>query len=187
MSTQYAVQQHESALGGALTILRPVCSEDLPVLAEWDDDPEIVALMGRKFESSIHEWFRHTLTDRRCRAMAIEDLAGHLVGEIELEQINWRRGSAELRICIGAKDRWGQGIGRDAMQAMLRQSFMGWGLRSIYLRVYTCNERAVHLYQRLGFRTEGRLGGSSRRGDPSDVLLMTLSRQGWLRQQAVSK
>jgi RimJ/RimL family protein N-acetyltransferase len=183
MSTDWMMPQPGAALAGRLTTLRPIRQEDLQLLAQWDEDPDIVALMGRRYQCSVQEWFHHTLTDRRCRALAIEDLAGNLVGEVELEQINWRHGSAELRICIGAKESWGQGLGYDALQTMLRQAFMAWGLQSIYLRVYVCNTRAIRLYQKLGFRLEGRLMGSERRGDPSDVLLMTLTRQRWLRRQ----
>lgn len=187
MSSECTAHPQESILTGRVTVLRPLRPEDLPTLAMWDEDAEILALMGHRYQSSIEEWFRHVRTDRGCRALAIEDMAGNLVGEVELEQINWRHGHGELRICIGSKEQWGHGFGYDAMQTMLHQAFGEWGLRSIYLRVYTCNVRAVRLYQRLGFRMEGRLAGSDRRGDPSDVLLMSLSRERWLRIHAVGQ
>ncbi len=170
---------------GRLTALRAVCAADLPRLKTWDDDPEIIALMGQRFgEISVQEWFQSVCAGRYCRAMAIETLAGRLIGEVELAHVNWRTGAAELRICIGEKDCWSQGYGRDALALALQMAFREYGLRTIYLRVFASNERAVRLYERIGFRTEAMLQPSARRDDPAPVLLMDLTRVRWERFQS---
>jgi RimJ/RimL family protein N-acetyltransferase len=174
-------------LVGERTVLRRVMAADLPVLYGWDVDPEIVALMGRKYaDKPIEEWFRTLATDRTNRTWVIESLEGRLIGELELAQLNWRTGSAELRICIGDRDYWGHGYGSDAIRTALGAAFAVMQLRSVYLRVFVSNARAVHVYEKLGFRRQAILEASSRRQDPSAVLLMNLTRQRWDMKQSVS-
>lgn len=168
---------------GERTTLRALTPNDLPVLEAWDTDPEIEELMGRKFAPAmpVDAWFRRVLRDPRCKAMAIETADGRLIGELEFEQINWRRGSAELRICIGEKAYWSQGLGTDALRSALRLAFCHWGLRTVYLRVFAHNLRAIRSYEKCGFRREGYLAPSERRGDPDGVILMSLTRERFAR------
>lgn len=167
---------------GPLTVLRPITAADLPTLAAWDRDPEIVALMGRKFQDdSAQDWYRRIQAGRTCRALAVEDKGGRLIGELEVDRIDWRLGTAEVRICIGEKEYWGRGYGTDALRTLLRVAFLTWGLRALYLRVYRSNQRAVRCYLRLGFTVRGVLSPSRRRDDPDAVLLMVLTRERYLR------
>lgn len=188
METEESVRGNTKArptadqLAGDVTVLRPVTELDLPRLQAWDNDPEITALMGKKYvDSTAATWFEALGSGRQTRALAIETRAGRLIGELELAQVNWRNGSAEIRICIGEKDCWNQGYGSDAMRTAIRLAFEFYGLRVIYLRVFKCNRRAVKVYERIGFRTEAVLQPSERRQDPSPVLLMTLTRERWNR------
>jgi diamine N-acetyltransferase len=171
---------------GEITVLRAITAGDLPALQAWDADPAIIALMGRKFqETEADAWLRSLDTERNCRAWVIESPEGRLIGELELAQLNWRAGSAELRICIGERDCWGQGYGTDAIRTALRVAFETLGLQSVYLRVFTTNNRAVRVYERLGFHKQALLQPSVRRADPSPVLLMNLTRERWyIRQSA---
>ncbi|HWI62310.1 MAG TPA: GNAT family N-acetyltransferase [Symbiobacteriaceae bacterium] len=172
---------------GALTVLRKVVADDLPVLHAWDTDPEIIGLMGRKYaEMEIADWFRSLTSDRTCRTWAIETPEGRLIGELELAHLNWRSGSTELRICIGDKDYWGHGYGTDAIRAALWAAFHGMSLESVYLRVFVTNVRAIRTYEKLGFRRQALLEPSIRRQDPAAVLLMNLTRQRWHMKQTQS-
>lgn len=168
-----------AVLVGERITLRPIEAADLPFLAEWDGDPAIIAVMGRRFaEQTPEEWLQSLRTRRSSRAWIIE-IAGEPVGEVELAQINNRSGNAEIRICIGEKERWGQGIGYEAMRLMLAHAFESMHLDAIYLRVFATNLRAVRLYERLGFRKEAILPASERRGDPAPVVLMNLTQARW--------
>lgn len=173
-------------LMGSITMLRPINRSDLPILQVWDEDPEIIALMGRRFaDQSVDEWFKSIRSGQKCRAWGIETHDGVLIGELELAHLNWRMGTTELRICIGNKAYWSRGYGTDALQTILRLAFAGMELRQVYLRVFVSNTRAVHLYERTGFRREAVLEPSVRRGDPAAVLLMNLTRERWARRQAL--
>ena len=172
-------------MAGPAVILRPVGPADLPILQTWDADPTIIALMGRRFDLQTPEaWFRSLRSQRSCRAWIIE-AGGRPVGEVELAQINWRSGTAEIRICIGEKQCWGHGLGTDAMTCSLAYGFEQLNLRSIYLRVFDTNTRAIGLYERLGFRKEAILAPSSRRQDPAPVVLMSLTRHRWAARRAI--
>lgn len=167
-------------LAGSLTALRPIEPADLPILQGWDNDPAIIELMGRKYEeTAVEDWYQTIERNRTCRALAIETQEGRLIGELELAHLNWRKGTAELRICIGEKDCWGKGFGTDALSTAMRLAFDVYGLQAVYLRVFATNERAIRLYKQLGFRTEAVLAPSSRRQDPAAIHLMNLTRARW--------
>jgi RimJ/RimL family protein N-acetyltransferase len=161
-------------------VLRRVTAADLPLLKAWDDDPVIAALMGQKYaETSVWDWFATLQTDRSHHAWVIETVDRRVIGEVELAHVNWRDGSAELRICIGEKDCWNQGYGTEAIQTVLQAVFGRWGLRSVYLRVFASNTRAIRVYERLGFRKVGIIPPSPRRQDPAAVLLMVITPRQW--------
>lgn len=172
-------------LTGARVSLRPVSGEDLALLERWDRDPAIEALMGRRFTTvQPTEWLRNYLTGRGGIAwMVVESSSGRPVGELELTNLNRPAGTVEVRICLGEKERWGRGYGREALSLALRYAFVTWRLRSVYLRVYTENVRAIRLYDRLGFRKVGITSPSERRGDSSPILLMELTHERWRRLQ----
>lgn len=176
----------KALMTGTQVSLRPVTGSDLALLESWDQDPEIEALMGRRFTAvQPLEWLRSHLTGRGGLAWMVEEAeTGRPVGELELANLNRRAGSVEVRICLGAKERWGRGYGREALSLALRFAFVNWRLRTVHLRVYTENQRAVRLYERLGFRKVGITPPSERRGDLSPILLMELSQERWHRIQA---
>lgn len=183
MACQQSVQRNlEGWVHGQLTTLRPLMRDDIPQVEAWDNDPEIAALMGSQpLRETPQEWYHRTLTDRSCRALAIETKDGRLIGTVMLAEINWRSKTAEVRICIGYKECWGAGYGSDALRTVLGLAYEAWGLSSVYLRVFLTNERAIRCYARCGFRRVGVLAASHRRADPSKVLLMALSRERWVR------
>jgi diamine N-acetyltransferase len=184
---QKTAQDSAAVLSGPMVVLRPVGAADLPILQVWDADPAIIELMGRRFdEQSPEQWLRSLRNGRSSRAWIIE-YSERPVGELELAQINYSSGTAEIRICIGEKDCWGLGLGREAMARSLAFAFETLNLKEIYLRVFATNTRAIRLYERLGFRKEAILPPSSRRQDPAPVVLMNLDRHRWaMRRQMVA-
>lgn len=106
---------------------------------------------------------------------SIERADGSLLGWVELRDVNWRRRTGELRICLGDPGTWGCGYGSAALRLFLAQAFGDWGLAGVHLRVATWNVRAVRAYERCGFRREARLRAGRRRQDGlEDLWLMTV-------------
>ena len=87
-----------------------------------------------------------------------------------------RRKEAELHICIGERKYWGRGLGTEAVLAVLDMAFVDMGLKSIYLRVYRHNLRAIRCYEKCGFKKEAILRNRFRSecGQGYDVFLMKI-------------
>jgi RimJ/RimL family protein N-acetyltransferase len=161
--------------------LRPFRRADLPRLVAWrrDDEVQRGALWGDgPFGTRQAErWLRAVSDgfDPTRLTFAIELLAsGRLIGLTNLARIDRRVGTAYFGVVIGEKDCWGQGFAREALGLMLRRA-VRLSLRKILLEVASDNTRAIALYRRAGFETEGLLRAQQRRPDGFvDVLIMAM-------------
>ncbi len=149
--------------------LRPLTKQDLEILQVWDQDEEIRSLQGKRFAGiQVDEWFGPY---QQGRGIAMAVVTGNrVIGDIELQNINWRRGEAELRICLGDKSQWNLGLGTEAVRLITGYATVTLGLKSVYLRVYVSNTRAIQCYRKCGFRPVGLLRKGTRGED--DILLM---------------
>ncbi len=169
---------------GKLVFLRPILSSDYPHLVRWGSDSEIQALTDGALPEEEEEcalWHQRFLKDRYGKVWAVADAGtGEIIGDIELSQIAWRSGQAELRVCIGEKGHWGRGFGTDAVVTLLGHAFGKLELREVYLRVYINNHRAIRSYEKCGFRRAGILKRSGGRPGWNDILLMTVNAEAFL-------
>ncbi len=101
---------------------------------------------------------------------------GRLIGSVELYDLQRRGTSATLGIMIGERDLWGQGYGREAVQAVLAWGFTRRDppLTRVRLRTFSHNHRAQRAFAAAGFREVGR----EDRRDHTDVL-MEVTREEW--------
>jgi RimJ/RimL family protein N-acetyltransferase len=103
-----------------------------------------------------------------------------LIGQVELDEIEWPHASGWISIGIGDPDYWNKGYGTDAMKELLRFAFMEVGLYRVSLNVFEYNQRALHLYQKLGFQVEGRIKGYLQRdGKRWDLIYLGLLKPEW--------
>jgi RimJ/RimL family protein N-acetyltransferase len=79
----------------------------------------------------------------------ILDEKGEWLGTVELYELT--RTEATLGILIGAKNRWGQGYGTDAVKAVLEYAFYTLRLQKVKLRTYKHNLRAQRAFEKSGF------------------------------------
>ena len=100
--------------------------------------------------------------------------SARLVGLTNLTRIDRRTGTAYFGVVIGEKDCWGRGIARETVTLVLRRA-AALGLRKVLLEVASDNPRAIELYRRAGFETEGVLRRHLPRGDGYiDVMIMAV-------------
>lgn len=78
------------------------------------------------------------------------------IGDIALQDLDYTNRSANLRIAINQAKHQGQGYGTEALRLMLDYAFGILQLHRVELNVYAFNERAAHVYERAGFKIEGR-------------------------------
>jgi RimJ/RimL family protein N-acetyltransferase len=119
-------------------------------------DAEVMRLTGthQTFELADYEaYIERTLNDPNRYTRAITE-DGKFLGEVVLT-INPHNRSAGLRIFL--QDGFGKGYGTAALKHVLDHAFNVRNLHRVDLEVYEFNERAIHVYQKLGFREEGRL------------------------------
>jgi RimJ/RimL family protein N-acetyltransferase len=104
-----------------------------------------------------------------------------LIGDIGLSVVNWAGGDAFVGIGVCERDFWGKGYGTDAMRVILRYGFTEVNLQRVSLTVFEYNPRAMHCYEKVGFRHEGRQRGFlNREGKRWDMLTMGILREEWL-------
>ena len=165
---------------GELVRLRAITTADLPMLVGWRNDPEIKGLLGGwSFPASLEaeqEWFAKARQDQSTQRLAIEVLEDfRYVGNIGLYDIDWKDRKAEYGILIGDKSAWGRGYGLDASNALLSYAFRELNLHRVSLKVLAQHRRAIRLYEKIGFREEGRLREDTFRGGAyQDSLLMAI-------------
>ena len=78
-----------------------------------------------------------------------------IIGELALTDIDARNKNCVFRFSIYKEEDRGRGYGKEAMQLSLQFAFEELDLHRIELTVYEKNNRAHHLYKKLGFVTEG--------------------------------
>ena len=106
-----------------------------------------------------------------------------LLGDIDLSIYNWTGRDAFVGLGIGERDFWGKGYGTDMMRLCLRYAFLELGLQRVSLGLHEYNPRALRLYEKAGFRLEGRTRGDlMREGKRYDTLWMGVLREEWLEQ-----
>ena len=115
--------------------LRPVERKDLDLLAKWINDPEVVAHTGPYEPISMlrqHQWFEAVSEDPNIRLFGIEQVQdSRLIGSCGLYDIHWRIRMAELRMRIGDKASWGQGLGTEATHRLVDFGFHDLGSQEV--------------------------------------------------------
>jgi RimJ/RimL family protein N-acetyltransferase len=169
-------------LKGERVVLRAVEREHLPNYVRWLNDEKVLEWLGTFRPMALAEeetWYEEMLKDRTRCILAVE-LDGKHIGGCGLEHIDSRNGSAELGLFIGLQELWEQGLGLDVLRTLLRFGFNQLNLHRVYLRVFAKNQRAIHLYEKAGFRHEGCWRESEfRHGGYHDTLWMSILRSEW--------
>ena len=88
---------------------------------------------------------------------AVETPDGQMIGVCSYSDVNWKDRSAVLGWFIGDEAQRNKGYGTDLIRVLLKICFDELNLHRVSLNAYQYNERALRLYDRLGFVREGAL------------------------------
>ena len=126
----------------------------------WLNDPVIKALtMTPDFtQAGQEQWFR-SLPAKTDYAIFGVSLGGTRIGACGLKNITGT--DAEYWGYIGEARFWGQGLGKQLVQEMMARGRER-GLAGLWLKVAADNERAIRLYERMGFSTIAQEDGVNR-------------------------
>lgn len=169
----------ETRIEGDRIVLRPVREDEFDAYFGLLQDAESNRLTGTQqafTKDSIAAWIHkigYAHEDRLDMMIAEKETDG-LIGEVVLNEINLNNRSCNIRISISGQHS-NKGYGTEAMKLMLRHGFESLRLHRIELGVYAFNPRAIHVYEKLGFKREGILRDSiSWDGRFHDMILMSI-------------
>jgi aminoglycoside 6'-N-acetyltransferase len=163
-----------AALHGRIVTLRPVTGDDLPALLAILEEPEVARWWRRD------EWERVDEDDAVTFVIVAD---GSVAGCIQYsEETDPDYFSAAVDIFVGAAAQ-GRGVGPDAMRALIAWLIDARGHHRLTVDPAADNARAVHVYEKLGFRRVGVLRRYERVEDGvwRDGLLMELVADDFVR------
>ncbi len=109
---------------------------------------------------------------------------GQIIGESVLNEIDWDVKCANFRIAIFHRADCAKGLGSWAVEKTLSFAFTDLGLHRVELDVFSFNHRAIHVYEKAGFRREGIRREAVRDGDGyADDILMAILEEEWRRRE----
>ncbi len=144
--------------------IRKLKESDLPLRIEWMNNPAVYNTMHYSVPVLIEntkEWFtRNQLKADRCDMVFVDEdeipvAMGGLTG------IDPDKFKGELYIFVNP-DRQGEGIGTRATCLLCKYGFEILKLKKIFLYTDAGNAGARKVYEKVGFRLEGRLREESR-------------------------
>ncbi|MGI5273968.1 GNAT family N-acetyltransferase [Nonomuraea sp. CA-218870] len=170
-------------LTGERVTLRPVGPEHADGLYALVSDPEVRRLTGSHaaFDPEACRRWCATRGDQPDRLDLAIEAGGEYVGEVVLNEVDPANLSCNLRIALIGARAFGKGYGTEAIALTLGHAFGTTPLHRISLEVFAFNDRARHVYKKLGFVEEGRLRDALRwEGAWHDAVVMSVLRPDWL-------
>ena len=177
----------EPLIHGERVWLRPSERTDIPTFVRWFNDAGTTRYLMARAPMSLageEKWFDRML-DRQGKdayhfvICQLDD--DRPIGSIGFHDIDHVDGNAAVGVMIGEPELWDQGLGSDAMEALLDFGFGELRLERIWLEVYDFNARARRSYEKCGFVHEGTLRRAIyRRGEYHDVHVMAILRDEWV-------
>jgi RimJ/RimL family protein N-acetyltransferase len=166
-------------------VLRRPEPKDIAHLYGYRNDPDVMGHLGGfsvgyAFED-LGDWlaFHRNRNDEVLWVIA-DRPDDRCIGHVGLYQIDYRIGKAEYAIMIGDKTMWNRGIGHLVTKTVVEYGFKQLNLHRISLEVLATNERALHLYQKIGFQQEGVLRDCQyKNGNYIDVIMMSILEAEW--------
>ncbi|MGQ7868438.1 GNAT family N-acetyltransferase [Sunxiuqinia sp. sy24] len=140
---------------------RPLEPEDLELIYQWENDPEIwqvsntlVPFSRYILKQYIAESHRDIYETKQLR-LIIEIKSGQAVGAIDLFDFDPYHQRAGIGILIYNKDEQGKGLATDALRLMALYATDILGLHQLYANITVDNQASIHLFKKVGFQYAG--------------------------------
>ena len=120
------------------------------------NDVNVARLLGRTktvTEEGELNWIRMNLENKAPVFSMIEKSSGKFIGNIELMDVQDEEAELGITITASMQDK---GYGTESVPAIVEYGMKELNLKRIFLRVFPDNLRAIHVYEKCGFREYGR-------------------------------
>jgi len=161
-------------LSGRLVTLRRTTGADVPALLRILQEPEVAAWWRRA------EWERLDEADAVTFSVIWESTVAGCIQYSEEADPDYRSAAVDVFVSAAAQ---GRGVGRDAMRTLIAWLIDARGHHRLTVDPAAANARAIHVYEKLGFRPVGVLRRYERvaGGEWRDALLMELLAEEFVR------
>lgn len=143
--------------------LVPFTKEYLEKYHSWRNDMDIMQFdqPGFLYPISYDEaasWHEKINSYNNSHSFIIKDKkSDEAIGICAFMNMDYKNRNVELSIVLGEKKFWGKGYGKQVMDLMIKLGFEEFNMHKLILRVMSFNDRAIRLYEKLGFEKEGTL------------------------------
>lgn len=145
-------------INGERIYLSPMNVEDAPTYTRWLNDMN----MTQNLETSAtvlsvpaeEGWIAENQSEYQFAIIRSQDNA--LIGNCGIQEFNHRNQTAEIGLFIGDEENRGKGYGQEVLHLLLSYCFNVLNIHNVMLTVYDFNRRAIHTYEKTGFREFGR-------------------------------
>ncbi|MFU1797442.1 GNAT family N-acetyltransferase [Paenibacillus azoreducens] len=170
--------------------LRKMTEEDTELYHKWRNDVDVMHSTNPSLDvysmEATKEFVDHVILGAPAAKSYIMVEKGNEIpiGIVSLIGIDYKNRNAECIIDIGEKEYWGKGYGSEGLKLLLDYAFYEMNLHRVSLSVFSFNDRAIHLYTKIGFQQEG----SSRQclfrdGEWHDIIHMGLLQNEYFEKQ----
>jgi RimJ/RimL family protein N-acetyltransferase len=141
--------------------LRKMTGDDITVYHKWRNDLEVMRTTNPVIDlftfADTKQFVEHVILGAGTSKsyMILEKQSQLPIGITSLIQIDYKNRNSECIIDIGEKEYWGKGYGKEALRLLLDYAFLEMNLHRVSLRVFAFNDKALGLYEKLGFKREG--------------------------------
>ncbi|MGB5792341.1 GNAT family N-acetyltransferase [Poseidonibacter sp.] len=158
--------------------MRATTVEDAPLLITWYKQKELLKHVG--FDEGLCltlEKQTHIIMNQKGdeKLMMLTLLDDTPIGECHFKNI--RGASCEIGLKIGDLNYQGQGYGKEGLHMLLAHLFGVLGMKIVFLDVLESNERARHLYKKVGFKETSirQNAWTDSKGEARAIVYMTLT------------
>lgn len=168
---------------GNRVTLRPISESDTDNIIRWRNKKIVQDnfIFREKFTPEMHnQWLNTKVKTGEVIQYIMIDEDGNPFGSVYYRDLDPISKTAEFGIFIGEEDHISKGYGREVMHLFIDFGFNTIGLKKIDLRVIESNNRAYHMYEKMGFKLVSKEQQISQPSSETlKVIHMSITNQEW--------
>lgn len=167
-------------------MLKKTSVDSFEIINEWENDEEIIFYSEESdYEPQAPEETKGMLNnliqkEDMVHLTIFSRVSNQPIGYCLLACIDKFHHKAKIGITIGSKSEWGKSYGEEALTGLLHYAFDELELNRITAEVFAFNKRAIKLFEKLGFKQEGKIRENVyKNGNYHDELIFGLLKKEW--------